>query len=111
MNFSDALENDLKSVFDNAAEFAKYYTVYYDKDIFENVPIVLTDVSQDRQKTASQHDEGIYEDVVKAYIRTSCIEKKIRKNHIMQIDNIEYSIKEVSELLGQTVLTLEVLDE
>ena len=111
MNFEEALICDLNNVFNNRTEFAKSCTVYYDGEVYENIPVTITGIAQDRKKTASQHDEGIFINEIKVYFKASDIEAVPRKNHTIQIDNEEYDIKTVSQEMGEIVLVLEALDE
>ncbi|MEA5083289.1 MAG: hypothetical protein VB018_03950 [Lachnospiraceae bacterium] len=111
MNFEEALNYDLNNVFNNAAEFAKPCTVYYDGEVYENIPVTITGMAQDRKKSASEHDEGIFINEIKAYLKVADIETVPRKNHTIQIDTEEYDIKTVAEEMGEIVLVLEALDE
>lgn len=111
MNFKEALTADLKNTFHNNNEFAQPSTVYYDGESFDSLPVVITGISKERKKNASDHETELFINEVKAFINTADMPLELRKNHNIEINGIDYSIIEVKEDLGQYVLTLEVIDE
>ena len=60
MSFKDVVRDDCKNVFLNADEFAECHTIWYDGDVFHNIPVVLTKLKESRRPTASENMEGIH---------------------------------------------------
>lgn len=111
MEFKEALKADLKNTFHNTKEFAQESSVYYDGESLNGVPVIITGISKDRKKSASDHETGLFVNEVKAFINAADMTIQPRKNHNIDINNVEYSIIDVKEDMGQYVLTLEVIDE
>ena len=61
--FKDAVQEDLGSVFLNLDEFAEQRTVYYDGEVYPDVPLVLTGLSEKERvrQTVSDHAQGLYQ--------------------------------------------------
>ena len=111
MDFKEALKADLQNTFHNINEFAKKVDVYYDGECFESLPVVITGMSKERKKNASDHEMGLFLNEKTAFINSTDMPVEPRKNHIIEINDVEYKIIESKEELGQHVLSLEVIDE
>jgi hypothetical protein len=60
-SFKDMVEADNKNVFINADEFAEQYTVIYDGETYENIPILLSGLKEkDRRQLVSDHVQGLF---------------------------------------------------
>lgn len=79
MSFRDMVANDLHNVFLNPEEFAERRTVRYDGEVYESVPVVI---SEDRQETRDRrteddHAQGLYQKMTRVHIALSDIGGKL----------------------------------
>lgn len=109
--FKESLKTDLKNVFHNSEEFADYMTIYYDREKYENIPVIIDRQAKERNKKSSDHETIIYSFDVTAYIHLSDLGFVPRKNHTIQIGSEEYSIVTAKEEMGEIILELVVYDE
>lgn len=59
--FKKMVEADIKKVFINQDEFADLYTIIYDGETYENIPVVLSGIKEkDRQQLVWDHAQGLY---------------------------------------------------
>ncbi|MDO4301778.1 MAG: hypothetical protein Q4D26_10355 [Clostridia bacterium] len=111
MNFKEALENDLKTVFHNNSEFAENVTIYYDGQEYENIPAVIDKSSKERKKDDDDKELILYTVDVTVYINMSDLGFIPKKNHNIFINDDEFKIVTSKEEIGEIVLELEALDE
>ncbi len=64
MTFKELIQQDVANVFLNTGEFAETKTVIYDGTTYEDIPVMLTDMTlEEREKTrsANEHLQGLYQ--------------------------------------------------
>jgi len=115
--FKDMVEADINKVFINTSEFAEAYTVIYDGVTYENIPIVLSGISEkDRHQLVSDHVQGLFLATTEMYVAASdlggVVPKKGTKIRIIDGDTCRtfYVGSSINEM-GVIRLELEVLDE
>ena len=109
--FRELLETDLNNVFHNSEEFANYMTIYYDREKYENIPVIIDRQANERSKKSADHEAIIYSFDATAYIHLADLGFVPRKNHTIQIGDMEYSIVTAKEEMGEIKLELVVYDE
>lgn len=61
MSFKDGVFNDVHGVFLNTDEFAEMRSVYYDDELYADIPVVLTGPKETaRTQRREDHAEGLY---------------------------------------------------
>lgn len=111
MIFKDAVIKELSTVFHNETEFAEKLDIYYDGELYRNIPVIIIETAENRNKTNKDHEAVIYHYDTKAYINLYDLNFLPNKNHNIQIGAVEYKIIEAKEEQGEIVLGLEAYDE
>lgn len=111
MTFKECVKQDLTTVFHNTNEFAEIADIYYDRKLYKNIPVIMTSVSEDRQKKSSDYEPILFKIDAKVYIKFDDLGIMPRKKHNIQIADIDYGIVTATEELGEIVLELEAIDE
>ena len=60
MSFKESVENDIKSVFLNAEEFAETHSVRYDGEEYTDIPVVLTKTKENERPAVISDVQGIH---------------------------------------------------
>lgn len=112
MTFKECVKQDLINVFHNTEELAEKADIYYDGEKYSNVSVVINMLSDDRSKKNNDYEPILFKISAKAYIMSDDLGGVMpRKNHNIQIGDIEYRIVTAKEELGDIVLELEAIDE
>lgn len=122
MSFKDMVEADIENVFLNNNEFAETHTIKYDRETYENIPILLTKAKEmKRPVTVSDHAEGIHKMTTTVHIALSDLGGVVpEQKQEISIDDGEalgktffgqYRILTSDCEMGMVMLELEAFDE
>ena len=118
MSFRDMVEQDNHTVFSNTDEFCDLRTVWYDGEVYDEVPVTMTQLKEkDRTVTMRDHAQGIY--LVTAIVHFpkdklgGHVPEKGAKIAISDEDEFarEYYVAQSGCDLGMVRLELEAYDE
>lgn len=122
MSFKSMVEKDCDGVFLNTEEFAEKHTIWYDGDIFADVPVLLTKIKQkDRPQLSGNNMDGIHIATVRMHIALKHLNGIIpEQGRPIEIDDgfavytvfkKKFRIVESNEAMGMISLELEAYDE
>lgn len=100
MNFKEAVQKDIVSVFLNHEEFA-------DEHVLNDRNVVCL-VDKDMTSPATQSLEGVFMNAVTIYVKSDDMERQPVENELLFLDGAMYIVRSVSVEMGVLVIVAEV---
>ncbi len=92
-SFKELLNNDIKTIFLNPAEFGELHNIIYSGQTYEKIPVVLTDIMQSQRivtQASGDHAKGLYTAGIVLYAALSDLDGNVpEQGKIIQIDDGE----------------------
>lgn len=111
MNFKDQVDQDITKVFHNALEFAEVVEFYINDTPKKALAVLDYGKYTDREKTKSDHAEGLFLCDLIMYVSLEDMGQMPRKGQVMEIRGEEYNIEKVVLEMGELTIYLERMME